>query len=140
VTDAYAKTHGGQPAIFLANLGTVAQHTARATFAKNLFETAGIQALTNEGFEDAGTCAGAFKASGAKIAILCSADPIYEQKVAEVAPALKAAGCTFLFLAGNPGDKREAYMSAGVDDFIFMGSNVLNTTSAALARLGVIAK
>jgi methylmalonyl-CoA mutase len=138
--DAYAKAHGAQPTLFLANLGTVAQHTARATFAKNYFETAGIRALTNEGFADAAGCAAAFKASGAKFAILCSADPIYEQMVPAVAPALKAAGCEFLFLAGNPGDKRDAYMAAGVDDFIFLGSNVLDTTRATLARLGVITK
>jgi methylmalonyl-CoA mutase len=58
--------------------------------------------------------------------------------VPEVVPALKATGCTYLFLAGNPGDKREAYMSAGVDDFIFLGGDVLQTARSALARLGVI--
>jgi methylmalonyl-CoA mutase len=138
--DAYAKAHGRRPAIFLANLGTIAQHTARATFAKNFFETAGIEALTNAGFKDATACTDAFTASGAKVAIVCSADPIYEQMVPEVAPALKAAGCSFLFLAGNPGDKRESYSAAGVDDYIFMGSNVLEKTRATLARLGVIAQ
>jgi methylmalonyl-CoA mutase len=54
------------------------------------------------------------------------------------AQALKAAGCSYLFLAGNPGDKKDAYMSAGIDDFIFMGGDVLQTTRSTLARLGVI--
>jgi methylmalonyl-CoA mutase len=137
-TDAFQARQGERPKIFLANLGSAAKHTARATFAKNFFEVAGIEAIGNAGFADAAACAGAFRDSGAKIAILCSADPIYEQMVADVAPALKAAGCGFLFLAGNPGDKREAYMSAGVDDFIFLGGDLLQTTRSTLARLGVI--
>jgi methylmalonyl-CoA mutase len=137
-SDAYLARTGVRPSIFLANLGAIAQHTARATFAKNFFETAGITALPSEGFTDAAACAEAFKASGARIAILCSADPIYEQMAAAVAGALKAAGCEYLFLAGQPGDKRDLYTGAGIDDFIFMGADVLKITGSTLARLGVI--
>lgn len=137
-SDAYKAKTGARPKIFLANLGTIAQHTGRATFAKNYFETAGIEAVSNEGFSDAAACAEAFKASGAKIAILCSADAIYEQMAAQVAPALKAAGCIYLFQAGNPGDKRALYTAAGVDDFIALGGDVLQTTRSTLVRLGVI--
>ena len=137
-SDAYKQQIGDGPKIFLANLGTVAQHTGRATFSKNFFEVAGIQAITNAGFQDAASCAAAFKESGARIAVLCSADPIYEQMARPAAQALKRAGCEYLFFAGNPGDKREMYISAGVDDFIFMGGDVLQTTRSALARLGVI--
>ncbi|MCU0895304.1 MAG: methylmalonyl-CoA mutase, partial [Rhodospirillales bacterium] len=71
-------------------------------------------------------------------ACLCSADPIYEEKVASVAPALKQAGCQYLFLAGNPGDKKADYQAAGVDDFIALGGNVLEQTRTVLALLGVI--
>ncbi len=131
-----AKT-GAWPAIFLANLGSIAAHNARATYAKNFFETGGIQALTNNGFTTAETCVAAFKDSEARIAILCSSDILYEEHVARVAPALKAAGCALLFLAGNPGDRKQGYMNAGVDNFIFMGCDVLGTLRAALARLGV---
>ena len=137
-SDAYRARTGVQPSIFLANLGAIAQHTARATFAKNLFETAGIAALPSEGFTDAAACADAFKASGARVAILCSADPIYEQMASAVAGALKGAGCEYLFLAGQPGDKRDLYTGAGIDDFIFMGADVLKITGSTLARLGVI--
>jgi len=137
-SDAYLAKTGKRPAIFLANLGPIAKHTARASFAKNFFEVGGIEGLTNTGFKGAESCAKAFNESGAKIAILCSADPLYEEMVATVAPALKAAGCQRLYLAGHPGDKKDAYMQAGVDDFIFMGADVLTTTRSALALLGAI--
>lgn len=136
-SDGHRNKTGDRPKIFLANLGPVAKHTARATFAKNFFEVGGIMALTNSGFKDADTCTQAFKDSRAKIAILCSADPIYEEMVPAVAPALKQAGCDYLFLAGAPGDKKEAYMNAGVDDFIFLGCDVLQTLRSTLAKLGV---
>lgn len=136
--DAFQAKTGDRPRIFLANLGSIAQHTGRATFSKNFFEVAGIEAIGNAGFADAAACAEAFRASGAKIAIICSTDANYEQMAPEVARALKAAGCEFLFLAGNPGDKRELYTAAGVDDFIFMGGDLLQTTRSTLARLGVI--
>ena len=136
--DAFQQKTGARPSIFLANLGTVAQHTGRATFAKNFFEVAGIQTVTNTGHKEAEAAAAAFKDSGARIAILCGTDALYEQLAPDVARALKAAGCEYLFLAGHPGDKRETYTSAGVDDFIFMGGDLLQTTRATLARLGVI--
>lgn len=139
-SDAYAKATGEQPKIFLANLGPIAKHTGRATFAKNFFEVGGIRALANEGFKDAESCAKAFQQSGAKIAILCSADPIYEEMVPSVAPALKNAGCKYLFLAGSPGEHKETYMKAGVDDFIFLGCDVLQSLRSTHATLGVSTK
>jgi methylmalonyl-CoA mutase len=139
-SDAYRSRTGGLPKIFLANLGPIAKHTARATFAKNFFEVAGIEALGNDGFADADACADAFAKSGAEIAIICSADPIYEEMVPSVAPALKKAGCKRVYLAGHPGDKRDAYTQAGVDDFVFLGGDILKTTGAALSLLGVTAQ
>ncbi len=135
--DSYKKRTGNLPAIFLANLGPIAAHTMRATYAKNFFEAGGIKTLTNDGFIEAESCASAFRDSGARIAILCSSDALYEKYVERMAPALKAAGCTFLFLAGHPGDKKTAYMEAGVDDFIFMGCNVLGSLRTTLSHLGV---
>ena len=129
---------GRGPKIFLANLGTVAQHTGRATFAKNFFEVAGIEAISNAGFTDAA-------ARGCRLQGQRRQDrhPVLHRSGlradgARVAQALKAAGCEYLFLAGNPGDKRETYTAAGIDDFIFMGGDLLQTDPSTLARLGVI--
>ena len=54
-----------------------ADFTARATFAKNFFEAGGIEAVTNDGFADRDAMVAAFKASGAKLACLCSSDKVY---------------------------------------------------------------
>jgi len=137
---AHEKKTGKLPQIFLANLGPVAKHTGRATFAKNFFEAGGIQAVTNSGFSEIDACVAAFKESGAKIAVICSSDGLYEEMVPTYAPALKAAGAETLYLAGAPGDKKDVYDAAGIDSYIFMGCEVLGTLTEQLVRLGVIAQ
>ena len=73
-----AKT-GTRPKIFLANLGTPAEFTARATFAKNFFEAGGIEAVDGDG-ADAPALAAAFKAAGTALVCLCSTDKVYEKQ------------------------------------------------------------
>ena len=96
-----AKT-GARPKIFLANLGTLAEFTARATFAKNFFEAGGIEAVTNDGFTDRDAMIAAFKASGAKLACLCSSDEVYEREAADAAKALTSSGRD-AYLSGRAG-------------------------------------
>jgi methylmalonyl-CoA mutase len=123
------------PSVFLANLGPVAVHTARATFAKNLFEVAGIRASANDGFASAEAAGEAFRAHGARIACICSSDTVYAEQAAATAAALKAAGAQRVYLAGNPGDRRDEYVAAGVDEFVFMGVDAEAILGAALANL-----
>lgn len=135
--DSHKAATGAWPLVFLANLGRVAQHTARATYAKNFFEAGGIQALGNSGFKDAESCVQAFKDSGARIAVLCGGDAQYEEHAEAFARALKDAGVKILFLAGSPGERRDAYAAAGVDNFISVGCDVLAILRSTLADLGV---
>jgi methylmalonyl-CoA mutase len=124
---------GARPKIFLANLGTMSDFTARATFAKSFFEVGGIAAVTNDGFSSRDAMAAAFKASGAKLACLCSSDAVYEAEAAEAAHAL--AGATHIYLAGRPRALEATLKAAGVGTFIFVGSDALATLTAAHAML-----
>jgi methylmalonyl-CoA mutase len=65
---------GARPKIFLANLGTLAEFTARGAFAKNFFEAGGIEAISNDEFGGRDDMIAAFKASGARIACLCGSE------------------------------------------------------------------
>lgn len=136
-SDRYKAAHGSWPTIFLANMGTVAQHTARSTFAKNFFEAGGIEAISNDGFLEAEAAAEAFRKSGATIAILCAVDSLYESQGAAFAAALKAAGASYVFQAGHPGTNKDAYEQAGVDEFIYIGVDVVSILQSTLRRLGV---
>src|SRR5205823_5845181 len=79
-----AKTRA-RPKIFLANLGTVAEFTARASFAKTFFEAGGIEAASNDGFPSPDAMVAAFKASSAELACLCSSDAVYARGGADAA-------------------------------------------------------
>jgi methylmalonyl-CoA mutase len=129
-SDRFLAKTGARPKVFLANLGTPSEFTARATFAKNFYEAGGIEALSNDGFKDQAAMVAAFKKSGAKLACLCSSDKIYEREAIDAAKALTAAGAT-VQLAGRPGDNEEKWRRAGVKTFIFAGCDAISTLRAA---------
>ncbi len=114
---------GERPSVFLTTLGTVAQSTARATFAKNLFEAAGIRTVVGPVEE--------FVTSGARVACLCSSDGVYAESGADAAKRLREQGATCVYVAG-----RGAGVD-GVDEEVGLGSDVLDFLTRALDTLGV---
>jgi methylmalonyl-CoA mutase len=124
---------GARPRMLLANLGTLAEFTARATFAKNFFEAGGIETVTGDGGSREQMIA-TFKSSGAKLACLCAADAVYEREAAAAAASLKAAGAAAIYLAGRP-KQQDVLNAAGVDGFIFAGCDALAVLRAIHARI-----
>ncbi|MFD0147111.1 MULTISPECIES: methylmalonyl-CoA mutase family protein [unclassified Streptomyces] len=120
-SDAHLAATGARPRIFLATLGPAAAHTARATFAANLFQAGGIEPVVE----------GTFEESGATEACLCSSDALYEEQAAARAGELGALGARHVFLAGRPA----AY--DGVDSYVFAGCDAVAVLSATLDRMGV---
>jgi methylmalonyl-CoA mutase len=135
VSDAVLAKTGTRPKIFLANLGAPAEFATRATFARNFFEAGGIEAVGDEE-PDRPALAGAYKASGAGLACLCSSDKIYEREALAAAETLKAAGVTHIYLAGRPGDREAALRAAGVQSFIYDGCDALATLRGVYDILG----
>jgi methylmalonyl-CoA mutase len=124
-SDEILKAEGARPRIFLANLGTAADFTARATFAKSFFETGGIETIESEGLADPAALSVAFKASGAAFACICSSDKVYAERAEEAAKALQAAGAKHIYLAGRAGEQEQALRAAGVNEFVFAGGDAL---------------
>jgi methylmalonyl-CoA mutase len=127
---------GTRPKVFIANLGKLSDFTPRATFARNLYEAGGIEALSNDGFQDQAAMIAAFRASGAKLACLCSSDKVYEREAATAARALAAAGA-IVHLAGRPGEHEADWRQAGIKGFIYVGCDVVSTLQAARGILDV---
>jgi methylmalonyl-CoA mutase len=134
-SDAKLQASGARPKIFLASLGTAADFTTRAAFAKSFFETGGIEAVDSEGFVEPAALAAAFKASGAQLACLCSSDKMYAGHAVAAAAALQAAGARHIYLAGRPGEQEAALRHAGVSHFIFAGGDALAMLAEAWRRL-----
>jgi methylmalonyl-CoA mutase len=124
-SDDILKTRGVRPRVFLANLGTAADFTARATFARSFFETGGIEAVASDGLTDPAAISAAFKASGAALACICSSDTIYGERAEGTARALQAAGARHIYLAGRAGEQEATLRTAGINEFIFAGGDAL---------------
>ena len=125
--DAFLAKTGKRKRIFMANLGEIAEHNRRSQWMWNFLAAGGIEGLTSDGYKSAAEAAAAFKASGAKIACICSSDEVYARDAEAAAKALKQAGATRVLLAGRPGEAEPALRAAGVDGFLFAGQDAVAT-------------
>ena len=128
-TEAFKAEKGDNFKVFLANMGPIPQHKARADFIASFMEVAAFEILRNDGFAEIGECAAAAAASGADIAVICSTDASYPELVPPLARAIKEK-CPGMgvYLAGAPAaDCKDSYVEAGVDGFISIRSNCLET-------------
>ena len=124
--DAHLAKHGARPKVFLACLGRAADFNARASFAKSLFESGGIEAVQANG----NNLAKRFKESGAKLACLCSSDKVYEREAETIAKALVQSGASRVYVAGKPANKA-ALEQAGISTFLHQGCDTLQILNAA---------
>ena len=114
--------------VFLATMGTVAAHTARATFATNLFAAGGVSVEAAGATEGVDGVLASY--DGQPVACLAGPDSSYAEWGADLVAALRDAGARHVILAGKPGDLEvDDSCAAGVDALDF-----LRRTREALSR------
>lgn len=130
-----AEATSERPKVFLATLGPVAAHTARASFAANLFQAGGIETPNAGPTRTVEDVVERFRESGARIACLCGSETSYAELAAPVADALRAAGAERILLAGK---KSAASESGGqIDEYVFMGCSALDVLEHTFEALAV---
>jgi methylmalonyl-CoA mutase len=136
--DAYIARVGQRPQVFLAVMGPLTQHKARADFATAFLGVGGFETIYPAGFSTPDEAADAALASGAAAVVICSTDPTYPDIVPLLAQKLKQAnsGLTVM-LAGYPADHVESFKAAGVDDFIHLNANCLALLTMLQKKMGV---
>jgi methylmalonyl-CoA mutase len=102
-----------RPRVYLATIGPVARHTARASFAGNLFQAGGLETPSGDG-------ASGLAEAATTVACICGTDKDYASEAAALAEELKAAGATQVWLAGKP-----ELSIDGVDGYVFAGCDAL---------------
>lgn len=122
-----------RPKVFLLTYGNLAMRKARAGFASNFFGCAGYEVIEGAGYKTAEDGAKAALEIKADITVLCSSDEEYADLVAASMPLLK--GKTCVVLAGFPKNSIEDFKNQGVEEFIHIKSNVLETLQAFEQRL-----
>ena len=139
-TEAHIAKTGRNFEVFLANMGPLPQHKARADFSAGFMEVGGFTVLRNNGFADVTTAAAAASASQAKVTVICSTDETYPQIVPELTRAIKEKAPQMLVIvAGAPAPEfKEAYLEAGVDEFIHLKADCLSILKKIQQAGGII--
>ena len=125
---------GKTPKVFMLTIGNLAMRLARSQFSANFFGCAGYKIIDNLGFDTVEAGVEAAVKAGAEIVVLCSSDDEY----AEFAPAAyKAlAGRAEFVVAGAPACADDL-KAQGIDQFVNVKSNVLETLKAFNAKIGI---
>ncbi|MCP5537559.1 MAG: methylmalonyl-CoA mutase small subunit [Akkermansiaceae bacterium] len=136
---AYEEKTGSPPVILQLNMGPSRRYRLRADWTASFFEAGGFKVDGATDFEDTESAVAALQASPATIAVITSDDASYDECVAPLAKAVKAAkpGVTLL-VAGAPGDNEAAWREAGVDDFVNVRVNNYEMNQQLLKGAGVI--
>ena len=117
--------------VFLATMGPVAAHTARATFATNLLAAGGVAVEAAGATDGVEQVLAAY--AGQPVVCLAGTDAAYAAWGTDLVAALRAAGASYVVLAGRPGERTVT----DVDDSCALGVDALAFLGRVRAALGV---
>ncbi|MBQ9473427.1 MAG: methylmalonyl-CoA mutase small subunit [Bacteroidales bacterium] len=125
-----------RPKVFLLTYGNLAMRKARAGFATNFFGVAGYEIIDNPGFASAAEGVEAALKANPDIVVMCSSDDEYAEIAQEICTSLKGK-VKSIVLAGYPKGMVETYKQYGVDEFIHVKTNALESLTKFQQLLGV---
>jgi methylmalonyl-CoA mutase len=138
-TEAFEQDGHKRPAVFLFTFGNLAMRKARAGFTTNFFGCAGYKIIDNTGFKTVEDGVAAAIKSEADIIVFCSSDDEYAELVPKANKMLKESKPDVrLVVAGNPVQLIDILKQSGVDDFIHVRSNLLDTLGKYHVWMGII--
>ena len=125
---------GRRPKAFMLTIGNLAMRQARAQFSCNFLATAGYEVIDNLGFKSVEEGVNAALEAKADIVVICSSDDEYAEYAI---PAFQAIGNKAIFIvAGAPACMPEL-QAAGIENFIHVRVNVLDTLRDLNKKLGI---
>lgn len=125
---------GKRPIAFMLTIGNLAMRQARAQFSCNFLATAGYKVIDNLGFKSIEEGVGAALEAKADIVVICSSDDEYAEYAI---PAFKAIGEKAIFIVAGAPTCMEELQKAGIENFIHVRANVLETLKGLNAKLGI---
>lgn len=115
---------GKRPKAFMLTIGNLAMRQARAQFSCNFLACAGYQVIDNLGFASIEEGIEAAMKAQADIVVLCSSDDEYAEYAI---PAFKALNGRAMFIVAGAPACMEELKTAGIENFIHVRCNVLET-------------
>lgn len=141
LTESYKEKTGSNVRIFLANMGPIPQHKARADFTTGFLQVGAFEVLGNNGFKTVEDAAKAAGESQADAVVICSTDATYPDIVPALAPKLhEVLPKATVYLAGAaPKDLLDTYNAAGIDDYISVKANCYGILQFLQKQKGMMA-
>ncbi len=137
-TELHAEAGNKTPVVFLLTIGNLAMRKARAAFATGFFGCAGYTILDHPGFSSVQEGVEAVVDENPDIVVICSSDDEYPLLVPDICSLLKKSQSNSLIVvAGYPEDHIEAFRQAGVNEFVHIRSNLVETLSNFHQSLGI---
>lgn len=134
----HTEIHGRAPRVFLAPLGPVGMRRARTDFCIGFFGAGGFECLDPVGFADVDKAVTGILDSTVAVAVVCSDDASYPTVVPEIVQKVKAKQPgVLIYVAGYPTESVDALKAAGVDGFVHIRADAVETLTALQDRLGV---
>jgi len=121
-----------RPKVFMLTIGNLAMRLARSQFSGNFFGCAGYEIIDNNGFATVKEGIDAAIAAQADVVVLCSSDDEYAEYAPEAYKLLN--GRAEFVVAGAPACTDDL-KALGIENFIHVRSNVLDTLRAFNAKL-----
>lgn len=122
------------PVAFMLTIGNLAMRQARAQFSCNFLACAGYKVVDNLGFSTVEEGVDAALKAGADIVVLCSSDDEYAEYAI---PAYKCLDGRAMFVVAGAPACMEDLKAAGIENFIHVRCNVLETLKEYNAKLGI---
>ena len=123
-----------RPVAFMLTIGDLKWRQARAQFSCNFLASAGYQVIDNLGFPTVEEGVEAAVKAGADIVVLCSSDEEYAQLAV---PAYQALNGRALFVVAGAPACTDDLKAAGIEYFIHVRVNQLETLKEFNAKLGI---
>ena len=125
---------GKRPKAFMLTIGNLAMRQARAQFSCNFLACAGYEVIDNLGFPTVEEGVEAAMKAGADIVVLCSSDDEYAEYAI---PAYQALNGRAMFIVAGAPACMDDLKAAGIDNFIHVRGNVLETLKHFNALLNI---
>ena len=125
---------GKVPVAFMLTIGNLAMRQARAQFSCNFLACAGYKVIDNLGFKTVEEGVDAALKAGADIVVLCSSDDEYAEYAV---PAFKYLDGRAMFVVAGAPACMDDLKAAGIENFIHVRCNVLETLKEYNAKLGI---
>ena len=123
---------GKRPKAFMLTIGNLAMRQARAQYSCNFLACAGYEVVDNLGFPTVEAGVEAAMAAKADIVVLCSSDDEYAEYAV---PAFQALNGRAMFIVAGAPACMDDLKAAGIENFIHVRVNVLETLREFNAKL-----